>query len=471
MMSGGSDASSSVSGSVSVAVQESALNPRLVIQLAVAICIMAVSGTLYAYGAYSSDLKAHHNLSDSESSRIISIANVGFCFAFFVGVVSDIGGAKLCGVCGGVLAVTGFMLIRESCEGAISDSWGALAASFALVGQGSTFLYMASLVTYQNFPKAMHGVIIGLLDCMFGFSAAIFTLIYDNGFSGNISGFMVFCAGAVGVGAVAAFIFLGVDKPETTEHSTITPASEVGAVPKSETQPLVVPEVEAEEAHALYNPQFWLLFVIFMLGQGVGLQLINNAGGIATAIRPHHSDSLSSTISLVASLAGGCLRFAFGILADVMAGHGFRVSLLLVGLYALLVLVQLLLLTAFETAIIPAALFTGMAFGGQWCVVPILTSSIFGEASFGVNWGILICASAAGPWLFEPYRAHVYSENTSGSGSCEGVDCYHDTWMVTLGAAVFALALCIYFDRWVQLKIAAQSQQNDMSVQQTVDSC
>ena len=417
------------------------------VNLAAAIYMMSISGTLYAYGAYSSDLRDEHNLSDAESSRIITIANVGFCFAFFVGIVSDIGGAKLCALIGGIIAVCGFVLVRESAKKNISDSWGMFAMEFSLVGQGSTFIYMAALVNYQNFPKKLHGVIIGVLDCMFGFSAAIFTLIYHHVFDStppNISGFMTFCAVCTAVASVLGMLFVGVIKKQNEDDIE---------KPEEDTRLLSLEESPRfGKFRSLASRQFWILFFIFMLGQGVTLQLINNAGDVATAIKPNDSDSLSTNIPLAASIAGGILRVSIGVASDIMSARGMRISTLLVGIIAFVVLAQATLLFIFDDAIMASAVFTGIAFGGQWCIVPILTSAEFGEDVFGVNWGILICASAAGPWLFQPYQAHVYDVNTQGSGSCYGSDCYHDTWIVTLAASGLAFLLAIWFDYNVKHK-------------------
>eukprot|EP01064_Diplonema_japonicum_P014199 TRINITY_DN2174_c0_g8_i1.p1 TRINITY_DN2174_c0_g8~~TRINITY_DN2174_c0_g8_i1.p1 ORF type:complete len:462 (+),score=95.21 TRINITY_DN2174_c0_g8_i1:49-1386(+) len=413
------------------------------IRLCVSLLMMSVSGVLYAYGAFSDDLKSECNLDDEQSSRIITIGNVGFCFAAFVGMASDFGGPKLCCVIGGLISGLSFLLLTLSIQHKVQDSWWAIAMEMAGVGQGSTFLYMAALTSYQSFPKNLHGVTIGLLDCVFGFSAGIYTLIYSaSGMS--VSAFMVTCACSIITVSVLGCAVL--KRPEHDAEDEEQAALVNDGAEKESSLSGGAGHREASRYAALKSLSYWLLFVLFMIGQGTALQLVNNAGDIATAIHPSGGSSLSTSIPLVASISGGSFRFLLGAASSAFVHKGYRVSLLLVVVMLFLVIAQVLLFFAFESAIIASAALTGMSFGGQWCVVPILTSSEFGEMSFGLNWGVLICASAVGPWIFQPYQASVYNSHTSGSGSCSGDACYHDTWLVTLISSVFAFGLTVVFD-------------------------
>ena len=80
-------------------------------------------------------------------------------------------------------------------------------------GQGGIFTYMACMMTTAaNFPPKVRGTVIGLVDSMYGGSAAIFSAIYnqtygkaDSPYQQNVAGF--FYAGGVITMAVSMFLF------------------------------------------------------------------------------------------------------------------------------------------------------------------------------------------------------------------------------------------------------------------------
>ena len=408
-------------------------------KLIVAMYMMGVSGTLYAYGTYSDDIQDAFGLSDSEITGIIDVAGIGSNICIWVGFILAHGGQKGTSLIGGIIAVAGYVLAALSMNKDIGHSWGIFGLELGAAGQGCVLLYMAALVTYQQFPKEYHGIIIGCLDCMFGFSAGIFTLVYDSSFSGNVSGFMYCCGVAVGVAALLGVIFLqGPQKHENTTEDDKSDMSEVELLD------------EGPSYSALLLPRFWMLFIIFLLAQGIAFQVLNNAGNISTALHPSGTSNLKSNIPLVISISGGILRFAFGCAADYFKNKGFRVTLLLIVVAVFLLFSQFLLMVGFRHTMMVSAVFTGFSFGGQWCLIPLITSLEFGERNFGLNWSVLVCASALGPWLFRPFQSWVYTSNTADSdGSCYGTDCYENLWIFTTGASAVVVVLVALFDRIV----------------------
>ena len=191
--------------------------------LGCSVLVMGVSGTVYSYGSIEVALKADLGLNDAVGSTLGLLCNFGACVCPHIGWLVDRASVRTTACLAALLLGVTFGV-----EGlAVHHGWNSpylLGVLLLLQGQGSGLGYMTALSTFKNWPEAHRGKVVGLMDAMFGFSAAIFSLIYGGLFNGNavakkqdLSSYLFFCA-AVGFGANFALSLVG-QVQDAEEHA------------------------------------------------------------------------------------------------------------------------------------------------------------------------------------------------------------------------------------------------------------
>lgn len=145
--------------------------------------------------------------------------------------------------------------------------------------------------------------------------------------------------------------------------------------------------------------------------QGVSLLYMNNLSFILKAARHSHATS-AHTILLPA--VGSVARLLTGFTSDyLLVRHGISRGVFVVAPVLALMLVQVLMLTAYSSS---AALYvctslTGAAFGMLWCCTPTIVSEEFGKSNFGLSWGNMILSSAVGGIAYSQMAGALYARH------------------------------------------------------------
>ncbi|KAG0216441.1 hypothetical protein BGX33_012611 [Mortierella sp. NVP41] len=156
------------------------------LSLAIGILVMALSGSLFSFASFSTDLKARFGFSSSNINLLSAIGDTSMYVGFLiVGPIYDHYGERWTMITASVLTFLGYggMYI------AYAKAWGGLGflmVLYCLAGVASTAGYLAALAANMaNFPASTSGTVSGVLLAFFGLSATLFSQIKTHLFSGH----------------------------------------------------------------------------------------------------------------------------------------------------------------------------------------------------------------------------------------------------------------------------------------------
>ncbi|KAK3847312.1 MAG: major facilitator superfamily domain-containing protein [Linnemannia gamsii] len=156
------------------------------LSLAIGILVMALSGSLFSFASFSTDLKARFGFNSSNINLLSAIGDTSMYVGFLiVGPIYDHYGERWTMITAAVLTFLGYggMYI------AYAKAWGGLGflmVLYCLAGVASTAGYLAALAANMaNFPASTSGTVSGVLLAFFGLSATLFSQIKTHLFSGH----------------------------------------------------------------------------------------------------------------------------------------------------------------------------------------------------------------------------------------------------------------------------------------------
>jgi MFS family permease len=452
-----------------------------------ALMLLTVSGNLYGISDYASAIKAQKGFNDAEISLVESMANLGFCIGPWAGWVVDYKGPKAACICALTICVICYCA-TAIVLGSKGGSAGLLTFLFWAMGQGSMFAYIAGISAYQHFPTDRQGVAIGMLDSMFGLSAAIFSALYSVAFNGtsdeeeqHVASFFFFMAVASAVANGVGMVMLTRPPPpvHTEEVGRLSiEGGRMSVTAQSKIRYSVSNNVRDSDAGSNVNSNnvrdsdagsnvnssnssdvlgslpvpasllqvdFWGLFLFFTLIQANGLLFITNVSFIADSLKM--SNARKSAINLIWPLTSAFCRLAIGMFSDYVQARVSR-GALLAGCSLVMVFADIFIINEMEQLEV-AAVLIGCTFGGSWCLTPLLVGEEFGVESFGFNWSFILIGSGIGGFLFQPLQAHLYQSHSEAGGSdCYGQDCFKGVFVAAAVATVFATILAAALSRY-----------------------
>eukprot|EP01137_Pigoraptor_chileana_P016980 Opistho-2@74360 len=472
-------------GSISAFVSN-ADNRKRILLVTWSMVMMAACGTIYAYNAFADELKKRMDYSQSQAELIVSIGNIGICIGAPAGMFMDRYGPRRTAAVGAVLSFLGYFLMYAAVRHMIHVPFGVVCLFYFIVGQGSIFTYMPALMSVvASFDTENRGKVVGLVDAMFGASAAIFSSIYTTTFeksddNQDLPGFLLLLALlSFGVDVVAALTMqvIPFDRKRiasAVNNNSGTDSSADGLVSARESDPLLgsgkgrddvrfvdpdhvtIAEVEAAlhpmalpvditGFQILANIDFQLMFWMFTLAGGAGLMFMDNITFMLTAFDLSSHKTLFVTIIPVASSVA---RFSSGVLSDHILARVPR-SRVLLSMLVLLSVTQVLLVFWMDrlAVLLIGAIAVGASYGTLWCITPTMVAESFGLKHFGQNWGWLMLSSAVGALGYQYMLAAVYDEHKdSGEKDCYGFNCYFVTMIVSAATCALATAMNCLLD-------------------------
>ncbi|KAF9565934.1 hypothetical protein EC968_004000 [Mortierella alpina] len=145
---------------------------------------MALSGSLFSFASFSTDLRLRFEFTSSHINLLSAIGDMSMYVGFLVvGPIYDHLGPQPTMVTASVLTFLGYggMVL------AYQRAWGGLGllmVLYCLAGVASTAAYLAALATnMSNFPASSAGTLSGILLACFGLSATLFSQIKTNLFA------------------------------------------------------------------------------------------------------------------------------------------------------------------------------------------------------------------------------------------------------------------------------------------------
>ncbi|KAF9349238.1 hypothetical protein BGX34_001912 [Mortierella sp. NVP85] len=156
------------------------------VSLAIGIVVMVLSGSLFSFASFGTDLKARFGFNSSNINLLAAIGDTAMYVGFLiVGPIYDHYGERWTLITASVLTLLGYGGIYI----AYAKAWGGLGflmVLYCLSGVASTAGYLAALAANMaNFSAATSGTVSGILLAFFGLSATLFSQIKTHLFSGD----------------------------------------------------------------------------------------------------------------------------------------------------------------------------------------------------------------------------------------------------------------------------------------------
>ena len=254
-----------------------------------------------------------------------------------------------------------------------------------LTGIASCFVYIPALTTVQRWYPTRRGLVSGIVNLVFGLSAAImspiFRMMLDS--LGYVTMGLVVAGLALLIGLTAAYF------ARVPDRAAISPAPQRSL---SANPPQRV-EHSLTVADSVRTRSFWFLWLTWALqgAAGIAMVMLSTAYGLARGFNLE-----SAVIILTAfNITNGASRLVTGYLSDII---GRNVTMSITFFAAGCAYFLLPLTTSLPAAALLAAV-VGFAFGSLFAVSAPLASDCFGLAHFGAVFGLVFTAYGfiAGP--------------------------------------------------------------------------
>lgn len=344
-----------------------------------ALGINLASGTLYAWGVMGKALttRAEHPWQKAEAAYPFAAATAFFALTMiFAGRMQDRIGPKLIALLGGIVLGLGFI------AASFTDTPLAMAAAFALVGVGIGLSYAATTpAAIKWFSPSRRGLITGIVVSGVGL-AAVYAAPLASYLLNDLKVSIPHTLQILGVGTILAIGILS--QVVSNPPAGYKPAGAAGGSAPAKAKTLSARR-DVNWPEMLTTPQFYLLWVTFVLTASAGLMLISNVGTIAKLQAKWELGFLPIMLLAIFNTSG---RFAGGAVSDRL---GRRNTMLLA---FVLQAANMFLFHYYTTPVSLAfgACFAGLCYGAIFTLMPAASADFYGVKNLGVNFGFLFTA-------------------------------------------------------------------------------
>lgn len=349
---------------------ESRSNTRGWVVTIAALGINLLAGILYAWGVLGKAMVAQRSWSKTDAALPFATATATFAITMiFAGRVQDKIGPRRVAIVGGIMLALGFFL------SSLGENVAAIMATMGLVGVGVGLAYSATTpAAIKWFPPARKGLITGIVVSGVGL-AAVYAAPLAEYLLKTTSIPQTFQIIGGCCLTVCALAFLVSNPPA----SGATPAA--GAA-----SPAKAPSGRNLDWHEmLKTPQFYMLWLMFVLSASAGLMVLSNVPMIAKLQAKWEAGFLAVMTLACFNTAG---RFVSGFVSDRIG----RTKTMI-----LFFLLQAANMFAFSyytnsTLLLVGSGLTGLCYGTIFTLMPTTTADFYGVRNLGVNYGLVFTA-------------------------------------------------------------------------------
>ncbi|MDH5298876.1 MAG: OFA family MFS transporter, partial [Desulfobulbaceae bacterium] len=312
------------------------------------------------------------------------------CTMILAGKCQDRLGPRVTAIIGGLLVGAGFVWISQTTA---YMSW--VLGFGVLAGTGIAFGYSsATPPALKWFPPSQTGKIAGIVVSGFGLASLYIAPLaqYLLGAYGLQHSMLFFGIGFLLV--VCLFALFLVNPPAGYVAPVLVDRrgrSEGGRKGRA-----LIVDQDYSPAQMLRTPSFWVLWLLYFIGAGVGLMVIGSVAGLA---KKSMGDAAFVSVALLAvGNAGG--RVVAGVVSD-MIGRVRTLSVLFI-FQAVLMLAAIPITGAVSVTpvlLVLLATLIGFNYGANLALFPALTKDFFGIKNFGVNYGVLFTSWGLGGFV------------------------------------------------------------------------
>ncbi|CAN0891377.1 Protein NUCLEAR FUSION DEFECTIVE 4 [Linum grandiflorum] len=223
----------------------------------------------------------------------------------------------------------------------------------------------------------------------------------------------------------AAYLGSFMENEDTSDVNTLLAVGE-GAV-KKKRKPKRGEDFRFREA--LVKADFWLLWVVYFLGVGSGVTVLNNLAQIGIAF------GLNDTTMLLAlfSFCNFVGRLGSGVVSEyfVRSSTTPRTVWMTVA-QAIMVVIFIMFAFAVKGVLYAATALIGVCYGILYSVMVPTVSELFGLRHFGIIYNFVLLGNPVGALLFSGGLAGTMYDieaSKQGSSTCIGPDCFKVTFL------------------------------------------
>jgi len=300
-------------------------------------------------------------------------------------------GPQRLAIAGGLVLGLGYVLAGLI---GVGQFWPTFVFVGVIGGSGIGLGYVVPIAVGMKWFPDKKGLITGLAVAGFGFGALLWVKL--GGAWGNLIAQLGLGTTFVIYG-IAFFLLCAIgaiwmkNPPEGWKPSGWNPPqAKEGDAPAAGT-------VDFTSGEMLRKPQFYMIFLCFVIGAGAGLMSIGlmklfpkqalEAGGMA-AVRA--SAVAGTAMAVFFSLANGIGRIAWGTISDKL---GRKVSIIVMLATQGIIVIAFQWMAGTEGLLYLGAALIGFNFGGNFALFPTITADTFGTKYIGQNY----------PWVFLSY--------------------------------------------------------------------
>jgi OFA family oxalate/formate antiporter-like MFS transporter len=297
---------------------------------------------------------------------------------FFSGRTYMKWGIRCCIGIGTILELAAFLILLQARTISVVYVWA------VLVNFGASFIYGPGLTTVQRWLPQKKGLASGLINLIFGISAAIMSPIWNRVL--EVRGYQV-----VNVSLIACIA--------VTNLLAVLLARNPQEVQKAET----TVDASMTAAQALKTRSFWLIWLLWAFMGAAGISLVSLAKSYAILL------GLSSVSILMAfNLTNGLGRLASGILCDKIGGCQ-------TGILGFLVAALGYFLLPHGSSVGTIGIFAacvGFGFGTLFTITGPVVSEKFGMRYFSIIFGLIFSAYGFVGGILGPLLSGTVLERT-----------------------------------------------------------
>lgn len=367
------------------------------------ILIQLCLGAIYAWSAFTGKLTADpFNFTKTRTQIIFSVGLLAFAvvMALVAGPWQKKAGPRKVAIAGGLVLGAGYVLAGLSGN----SFWGILLGVGVLGGAGIGLGYVCPIAALVKWFPDKKGLITGLAVAGFGFGALIWIKL-TSGFKFGPVDLTPGWAGLYGMGWTVSnvFILYGILFAALVVLGSLALVNPpAGWMPAGWTPPAAATAattggVNFGAAQMAHTPQFWIVFLTFLVGATAGLmvigviQLFGRDALTASGIEAVQANTIAGTaMGLFYSLLNGFGRIIWGSASDRL---GRKNAIALMCLLQGVIMIAFYFIGGREWGLYLAAAVIGFNFGGNFALFPAITADYFGNANVGTNY----------PWVFMSY--------------------------------------------------------------------
>ena len=348
-----------------------------------ALGINLIMGTLYSWGVIKKALVSDWHWTNTDAALPFTVSAAVFAFTMiFAGRAQDKFGPKLVTIFGGIMLGGGLIL------SGFATSLMAMVFTFGVIGSiGIGLGYSAATPCAMKwFDSSKKGLIAGIVVSGVGLSPVYMTPITSTLLKAyGISNTFII----LGVFAIAVVSVLSMFLADPTEEQTPkASAKQAASTPKGN---------DYTWSEVAKTPQFYLLWVMYLLAATAGLMLIAHLPSIAVAQADWKTAGFMLVVIL--SIFNAIGRLGAGALSDKV---GRTRAMMIVFMIQAVNMFLFAFYTSIPMLVVGSAI-AGISYGAVFSLFPTTTAEYFGMKNLGVNYGMIFTgwgiAGVVGPML------------------------------------------------------------------------